>query len=79
MPDVLPVVLESGGGKGPFGAKGIGEPSSTSGAPAVVNAIADAIGVRLTQLPCTPERILTAIKEREGSAAPAERERVKEA
>jgi CO/xanthine dehydrogenase Mo-binding subunit len=79
MPDVLPVMLESGGGKGPFGAKGIGEPSSTSGAPAVVNAIADAIGVRLTQLPCTPERILTAIREREGSGAPAARERVTEA
>ena len=71
MPDVLPIMLESGGGIGPFGAKGIGEPASTSGAPAVTNAVADAIGIRLTELPFTPERILTAIKDREGSAAPA--------
>jgi CO/xanthine dehydrogenase Mo-binding subunit len=75
LPDVQAVMLESGGGKGPFGAKGIGEPSSTSGAPAVANAIADAIGVRLTQLPFTPERVLTALKEREPSAAPVASER----
>ena len=65
MPDVVPIMLESRGGKGPFGAKGIGEPASTSGAPAVTNAIADAIGIRLTELPLTPERILTALRERE--------------
>jgi len=75
LPDVQAVMLESGGGKGPFGAKGIGEPSSTSGAPAVANAIADAIGVRLKQLPFTPERVLTALKERERSAAPVASER----
>ena len=51
MPDVVPIMLESRGGKGPFGAKGIGEPASTSGAPAVTNAIADAIGIRLTGAP----------------------------
>jgi len=77
MPDVEAIMLESRGGKGPFGAKGIGEPSSTSGAPAVTNAINDAIGIRLTELPFTPERILTALKERERSAAPA-RDRVTE-
>jgi CO/xanthine dehydrogenase Mo-binding subunit len=75
MPDVEAVMLESRGGLGPFGAKGLGEPASTSGAPAVTNAVADAIGIRLTELPLTPERILTALKERDGSAAPA-RERV---
>ena len=75
MPDVEPIMLESRGGMGPFGAKGIGEPASTSGAPAVTNAVADAIGIRLTELPLTPERILTALKEREGSAAAAERVR----
>lgn len=71
MPDVLPIMLESRGGLGPFGAKGLGEPSSTSGAPAVSNAVADAIGIRLTELPLTPERILTALKEREASGAQA--------
>ncbi len=68
MPDVVPIMLESRGGMGPFGAKGIGEPASTSGAPAVTNAIADAIGIRLTELPLTPERILSALREREEAA-----------
>ena len=78
MPDVEPIMLESHGGMGPFGAKGIGEPASTSGAPAVTNAVADAIGIRLTELPLTPERILTALKERDGSAGHAVWERVTE-
>ncbi len=61
-PDVVSIMVESGGGLGPFGAKGIGEPSSTSGAPALANAVADAIGVRITELPLSPERILRAIR-----------------
>jgi CO/xanthine dehydrogenase Mo-binding subunit len=69
-PDVQAVMIESRGGVGPFGAKGIGEPSSTSGAPAIANAVADAIGVQVTELPLTPERVLRALrqKEREASA-----------
>jgi CO/xanthine dehydrogenase Mo-binding subunit len=67
-PDVVPILLESGGGLGPFGAKGIGEPSSTSGAPAIVNAVADAIGIWITELPLTPERVLRALKERDDEA-----------
>jgi CO/xanthine dehydrogenase Mo-binding subunit len=62
-------MLQSGGGIGPFGAKGIGEPSSTSGAPAIANAVADAIGVRINELPLTPERVLTALKTQEMDAA----------
>ena len=65
MPDVEAIMLESRGGLGPFGAKGLGEPASTSGAPAVTNAVADAVGIRLSELPLTPERILTALKERD--------------
>lgn len=61
-PDVVSIMVESGGGLGPFGAKGIGEPSSTSGAPALANAVADAIGVRVTELPLSPERILRAMR-----------------
>jgi len=68
-PDVVPIMLQSGGGIGPFGAKGIGEPSSTSGAPAIANAVADAIGVRINELPLTPERVLTALKTQEMDAA----------
>lgn len=66
MPDIKTVVLQSKTGKGPFGAKGIGEPAITAAAPAVVNAIRDAIGVRITHIPATPERIFFALKEQEG-------------
>jgi len=47
---------------GPFGAKETGEGSVDPTAPAIVNAIYDAIGVRFTQLPVTPEMILKALK-----------------
>ena len=68
-PDVIPIMIESRGGVGPFGAKGIGEPSSTSGAPAIVNAVADAVGVHLTELPLTPERVLRALRAKESGAS----------
>ncbi len=55
------IILESGSGVGPFGAKGIGEPSLTPAAAAVANAVADAIGVRIHRLPLTPESVLAAI------------------
>jgi len=57
------IVLESGTGVGPFGAKGIGEPALTPAAPAVANAVADALGIRITELPLTPKRVLEAIGE----------------
>jgi CO/xanthine dehydrogenase Mo-binding subunit len=55
------IILESGTGVGPFGAKGIGEPSLTPAPAAVANAVADALGVRIHELPLTPERVLAAI------------------
>jgi CO/xanthine dehydrogenase Mo-binding subunit len=61
-PDVETIILESGDGSGPFGAKGIGEPSCVSVAPAVANAVADALGVRILDLPLTPEKIVRALK-----------------
>ncbi len=62
MPHVETIILESRSGLGPFGAKGIGEPSMTPVAPAVANAIADAIGVRVFEMPITPERIWRALE-----------------
>jgi CO/xanthine dehydrogenase Mo-binding subunit len=47
---------------GPFGAKGVGEPTAVPTAAAILNAIHDAVGVRVTSLPATSEKILTAIK-----------------
>lgn len=61
-PDIETVLIESEDGVGPFGAKGIGEPSTTSVAPALVNAIDDAVGVRILDLPATPEKIYMAMK-----------------
>lgn len=62
MPKVQSIILESRSGVGPFGAKGIGEPALTAVAPAIANAVADAIGARIFELPITPERVVRALK-----------------
>lgn len=56
--------IETNDELGPFGAKGVGEPGLVPTAPAIGNAIYDAIGVRIKSLPITPEKILAALKER---------------
>jgi CO/xanthine dehydrogenase Mo-binding subunit len=61
IPEIRTVVLERYPGKGPLGARGIGEPPIGPTAPAIASAIAEAIGVRLTRLPMTPERVLDAL------------------
>jgi CO/xanthine dehydrogenase Mo-binding subunit len=61
MPAVQTILLESRSGLGPFGAKGIGEPAMTPVAPAIANAVADAIGTRVFEMPITPERIVRAL------------------
>jgi CO/xanthine dehydrogenase Mo-binding subunit len=63
------IILESGTGKGPFGSKGIGEPALTPAAAAVANAVADAVGARVYELPLTPERVLEAIDRAQASQA----------
>ncbi len=67
--DTVPVeavIVEDPDPAGPYGAKGIGEPGLVSIAPAVANAVYDAIGVRITDLPITPEKILLALKTKGG-------------
>ncbi len=51
---------------GPFGAKGVGESATFGVSPAIANAIHDAVGVRLTRLPLTPEAVFTALQNKEG-------------
>jgi CO/xanthine dehydrogenase Mo-binding subunit len=51
---------------GPFGAKGAGESATLCLSPAVANAIDDAVGVRLTELPFTPEAVLRALRDKQG-------------
>jgi CO/xanthine dehydrogenase Mo-binding subunit len=62
LPDHYESFILEHGGPGPFGAKGIGEAGMLGVASAIANAIHDAIGVRLTELPFTPERVLAAIE-----------------
>ncbi len=52
------VILESGEGLGPYGAKGIGEPPCTAGAAAVACAVGQAIGARITRIPITPDHVM---------------------
>ena len=61
-PEIVPIFIEEEEPSGPFGAKGLGEPAMIPTAGAVVNAIYDAVGVRVYQLPATPERVLRAIR-----------------
>jgi xanthine dehydrogenase molybdenum-binding subunit len=56
--------IETDDPAGPFGAKGVGEPGMVPTAPAIANAIYDAVGVRVRHLPITPERILVALREK---------------
>ncbi len=58
VPPIEVVLLEPYEPKGPFGAKGIGEPGCVPTAPAIANAIYDAVGIRVKQLPITPEKVL---------------------
>jgi CO/xanthine dehydrogenase Mo-binding subunit len=60
-PDIEAELVESGEGRGPFGARGIGEPPIGPSAPALANAITNAIGARPSRLPMTPERVLALI------------------
>jgi CO/xanthine dehydrogenase Mo-binding subunit len=62
LPDRYEAVIFEHGGPGPFGAKGIGEAGMLGVASAIANAIHDAVGVRLTEIPFTPERVLAAIE-----------------
>ncbi len=61
-PHVETVLVESGNGLGPFGAKGIGEPAMTPTPAAVMNAASRALGRRVTELPITPERVLAKLR-----------------
>jgi len=61
IPEVVPILVEDEEPTGPFGAKGVGEPALIPTAPAILNAIADAIGQRIYHLPANLERVMEAI------------------
>jgi CO/xanthine dehydrogenase Mo-binding subunit len=65
MPEIESVVLEMPSANGPYGVKGIGEMTANSPIPAIVNAIYHATGVRIDDLPVTPEKILRGLEARQ--------------
>jgi xanthine dehydrogenase molybdenum-binding subunit len=66
MPEIETIIIETDDPGGPFGAKGVGEMGGTPTAAAIANAIYDAVGVRLAEVPMTPERVLAALERKEG-------------
>ena len=64
FPDIDVIFADINDPIGPFGAKSLGEPPCIGPAPTITNAIYDAVGVRITDLPITPHRLLAAIKNR---------------
>jgi len=67
-PEVEPIIVESIDPEGPFGAKECSEGSLAATIPAISNAIYDAVGIRLREVPFTPERVLAAIRARDTAA-----------
>jgi len=69
VPQINSIIIEDPDPIGPLGVKGIGEPAMVPTIPAIMNAIYDAVGVRITSLPATPEKVLMAIREKERATA----------
>jgi CO/xanthine dehydrogenase Mo-binding subunit len=71
LPDSFrPIIVQVPHETGPFGAKGVGETGTLTVSAAIANAIHDATGVRIRDLPITPERVLRALAEKSQSAKP---------
>ena len=62
VPNISTILVEVPSDLGPFGAKGVGEPPVVPVGAAIANAVYDAVGARVTQLPITPERLFTALQ-----------------
>lgn len=69
MPEILITLVETVDEAGPFGAKGLGESGTIPISAAVANAVKDAVGVRMTRLPMTPERVYRALRAARGGGA----------
>lgn len=63
IPEIEVILVEVPGYLGPMGAKGLGETAMLPSTPAIINAISRAIGVRIREIPATPERVLNAIQQ----------------
>ena len=67
VPDIETVLLNNPSPHGPFGARGVGEPPVTAPAAAIANAVRDAVGVRMTEMPITPQALWEAIDGKNGA------------
>ena len=67
MPGVENIIVETSDPYGPFGAKEVGQGPIQCTTQAIANAVSNAIGIALTELPITPERIMKALKEKKQS------------
>ena len=65
IPKMNTILVETNDPEGPFGAKGMGEASLLPTSAAIANALEDAIGIRIKELPITPEKVLKALKEKQ--------------
>ena len=71
VPPIESIFVESNDPAGPYGAKGIGEPTLIPVAPAIANAIFDATGIRMTEIPITAEKLFLAMKKKKRSNPPS--------
>ena len=62
LPQIDTIIIENPSADGPYGAKGIGEMANNAQPPAIATAVFDAVGVWVTELPITPERVLRALQ-----------------
>jgi CO/xanthine dehydrogenase Mo-binding subunit len=77
MPVLDTVLIENPSVDGPYGAKGIGEMANNPQPPAIATAVHDAVGVWVTELPITPERVLRALEQQaKGESEPARKGKV---
>jgi xanthine dehydrogenase molybdenum-binding subunit len=65
MPQIETILVQAASETGPFGAKSVGESGLVATAAAIANAVYDAIGIRFKELPMTPERVLTALQNKD--------------
>jgi 4-hydroxybenzoyl-CoA reductase subunit alpha len=70
MPEVITELIESPDPRGPFGAKEVGQGPLLPVMPAVANAVYDAVGVRIDEVPITPEKIVRALAEKKAGRSP---------
>jgi len=69
MPELETVLIETENPSGPYGAKGLGEMAQLGTSAAIANAVYDAVGVRITNLPITPEKVLKGLSEKAAKKA----------